>query len=49
MMTTRSILLLCLALVGACADGPTVPTTAPTRQPPAFTFGELLRHGFVQK
>jgi len=45
MMTTRSLPLLCVALLAACADGAAVPTTAPTRQPPAFTVGEHSRVG----
>jgi len=42
---TRTFPLLCLALVAACTDAATDPTSASTRQPPSFSFGEHSRVG----
>ena len=42
---TRTLPLLCLALVAACTDAATDPTSASTRQPPSFSFGEHSRVG----
>jgi lysophospholipase L1-like esterase len=39
-MMTRKLPLLCLALVAACADGATAPTSAPTREVPTRSVGE---------
>ena len=44
-MMTRTLLLSCLALFAACADSTTGPTSTPTRQPPAFSFGDHARVG----
>jgi lysophospholipase L1-like esterase len=45
MMMTRTLPLLYLALVAACADGATAPTSTPTRRLPTLSVGEHDRVG----
>jgi lysophospholipase L1-like esterase len=44
-MSTRTLPLLCLALLAACADSTTAPAPASTRRLPPFSFGEHSRVG----